>query len=112
MRIRTHCGVWQRPTIGMPRRRGFFRGLHMNAAVDTLALAPSAPAVRRVATQYRADAHRSLWITIGRPPPGMRANFSPELLDELADVQRTVVDHGHGWPGATGINPVDDVVLA
>ena len=84
----------------------------MNAAVDNVLLRPSIGAsAARVASAYRADVHRSLWITIGPPPPGMRANFSPQLLDELDDVQHAIIDHGHSWPVTGGANAVDYVVL-
>lgn len=85
----------------------------MNAAVDTFCLHPSigTPAAARVTTAYKADVHRSLWITIGPPPPGMRANFNPQLLDELDGIQRAVVDRNHCWPDAGVLQAVDYVVL-
>ena len=83
----------------------------MNAAVERLLLPKIAPA--RVTTAYRADLHRSLWITIAAAPQGMQANFTPELLGELADIQDILIERGHAWPAASAarLDPVDYVVL-
>jgi DSF synthase len=84
---------------------------NMNAAVDRLLLSPATRSHERITARYRADAHRSLWVTMSPPPGAARQNFTLDLLEELSCLQRDIVEQGFTWPAAGVANPVDYVVL-
>jgi DSF synthase len=65
----------------------------------------------RVAVNFNADQHNSLWITMAQAPNGASQNFSTDLLLDLCALQKSIRDAKGTWPHHGTMRPIDYVVL-
>jgi len=65
----------------------------------------------RIATEFRAKQHNTLWIAMTRSPYGRAQNFSRDLLLDVCTLHQSIHANGIAWVAAGAKHPIDYVVL-
>ena len=65
----------------------------------------------RIATDFRAQQHNTLWITMTRSPHGRTQNFSRDLLQDVCTLHKSIQAHGVAWISNGAKRPIDYAVL-
>lgn len=65
----------------------------------------------RVATDFTADQHNTLWITMTQSPLGRCQNFSKDLLQDLCTLHKTIQANGTAWIVNNAKHPIHYTVL-
>lgn len=65
----------------------------------------------RIATDFRANQHNTLWISMTRSPHGRTQNFSRDLLQDVCTLQKSIHANGIAWISNGVKRAIDYVVL-
>src|SRR5689334_721623 len=65
----------------------------------------------RVATDFRAGQHNTLWISMTRSPVGRCQNFSVDLLRDVCTLHKSIHANGHTWIANGARHPIHYTVL-
>jgi DSF synthase len=65
----------------------------------------------RIATDFRANQHNTLWIRMTQSPLGRTQNFSRDLLQDVCTLHKSIHAHGVAWICNGAKHPIDYAVL-
>ena len=65
----------------------------------------------RIATDFRANQHNTLWITMTQSPLGRAQNFSRDLLQDVCTLNKSIHAHRVAWICNGAKHPIDYAVL-
>jgi len=65
----------------------------------------------RIATEFKANQHNALWVSMTRSPVGRTQNFSHDLLQDICTLHKSIHANGMAWIANGMKNPIHYTVL-